>query len=234
MNPLKPLYAAAAMAALLLLCPLAAQAKVHVVGFGAAKVVPYSSTGDPASALAKGVASGAEEKTLKIRALIVDGQMKEWTTGEAHDVTDRSFTVRRALHINDTLPGERVQRWVWQRGPWLLVDRSTGRVTALHLPDYDPALSEVVWFRDYAAYCGLTASGKQLYAVVAQIAARKPIVARKLSAWAVDDHPTPACDLAAWQREPLRVTFKPTGAAEVSFDVVGLSAILVEDDDADQ
>jgi hypothetical protein len=28
---------------------------------------------------------------LKIRALIVDGAVKEWTTGEAHDVTDRSF-----------------------------------------------------------------------------------------------------------------------------------------------
>ncbi len=55
-------------------------------------------------------------------------------------------------------------------------------LTALHLPDYDPAVSSVVWFRDYAAYCGLTASGKQLYAVVAQIAARKPGISEKAPA----------------------------------------------------
>ncbi len=71
---------------------------------------------------------------------------------------------------------------MWQRGPWLLVDRVTGHVTALKLPDYDPGVSQVSWFRDYAAYCGLTASGKSLYAVVAQIAARKPVLAKKLAA----------------------------------------------------
>ncbi len=58
-----------------------------------------------------------------------------------------------------------------------------GSVTALHLPDYDPAISDVIWFRDYAAYCGLTASGKQLYAVGRQVTVRKPVVAKKLSAW---------------------------------------------------
>ena len=60
---------------------------------------------------------------LKIRALVVDGQVKEWTTGDAHDVTDRSFVVRRVLRLNDSLPGEKQGHWVWQRGPWLLVDR---------------------------------------------------------------------------------------------------------------
>ena len=30
--------------------------------------------------------------------------LKEWTTGDAHDVTDRSFVVRRVIRINDTLP----------------------------------------------------------------------------------------------------------------------------------
>jgi hypothetical protein len=29
------------------------------------------------------------------------------------------------------------------------------------------------------------------------------------------------------------VSFQPTGAAEVSFDLIGTSAILVEDDDSD-
>ena len=41
-------------------------------------------------------------------------------------------------------------------------------------------MSQVSWFRDYAAYCGVTASGKSLYAVVAQVAARKPVLAKKL------------------------------------------------------
>jgi hypothetical protein len=34
-----------------------------------------------------------------------------------------------------------------------------------------------------------------------------------------------------WQKEPLRVTFQPSGATAVSYDLVGLSAVLVEDGD---
>src|SRR5579862_933066 len=146
----------------------AASHKTHAVFLGAPKHVPYSKTGDPAGA-------AADEKELKIRALIVDGVVKEWTTGESHDVTDRSFVIRRALRLNDSLPGDKpaaTGRWVWQRGPWILIDRSTGHVTALKLPDYDPGVSQVSWFRDYAAYCGLSASGKSLYAVVAQLTVR--------------------------------------------------------------
>ena len=93
--------------------------------------------------------------------------------------------------LNDSLPGDKTEHWIWQRGPWLMVDRVKGSVTALHLPDYDPAVSNVVWFRDYAAYCGLTASGKQLYAVVAQIAARKPVMAKKISPWSPGEKPVP-------------------------------------------
>lgn len=202
-----------------------AAAKPHSVALGAARRVPYSIAGDPAGA-------SANEKELRVRPLVVDAKIKEWTTGEVHDVTDRSFAVRRAIRLNDALPTDKVEHWVWQRGPWLLVDRVTGRITAIKLPDYDPAVSSVVWFRDYAAYCGLTASGKQLYAVVAQVAARKPVLAKKLGAWDPSDHPTPACAASIWQREPLRVTFQPTGAAQVSYDLVGLSAVLVEDGDA--
>ena len=113
-----------------------------------------------------------------------------------------------------------------------MVDRVKGSVTALHLPDYDPAVSDVVWFRDYAAYCGLTASGKQLYAVVAQISARKPVIAKKMSPWSPGESQPPACAAAVWERDPLRVTFQPTGAATVSYDLVGLSAVLVEDGDS--
>ena len=87
---------------------------------------------------------------------------------------------------------------MWQRGPWLLVDRVTGHVTALKLPDYDPGVSQVSWFRDYGAYCGVTATGKSLYAVVAQLAARKPVLAKKLAAFDPDpkSRPDPVCGAA--------------------------------------
>lgn len=200
--------------------------KPHTVALGAARREPYSAEGDPA-----GAQTGETE--LKVRPLVVDGKVKEWTTGDAHEVTDRSFAVRRAVRINDSLPSDHAPRWVWQRGPWLLVDRASGKVTALRLPDFDPGVSEVVWFRDYAAYCGLNAGGKQLFAVVAQVAARRPLLARKLGAWDPADHASPACGAATWQREPLQVSFAPTGAAAVSFDLVGTSAVLVEDGDED-
>jgi hypothetical protein len=207
----------------------AAPRKTHSVALGAAKKVPYSKAGDPAGAQ-------AGEDALKVRPLVVDGAVKEWTTGDAHDVTGQSFVVRRALRLNDELPGEkpaagREGHWVWQRGPWLLVDRVTGRITALKLPDYDPAVSQVSWFRDYGAYCGVTASGKSLYAVVAQLAARKPVLAKKLEAFAEEGAAGEGavCGEPVWQREPLQVTFHPAGKDAVSFEVAPGSAVLVED-----
>jgi hypothetical protein len=104
-------------------------------------------------------------------------------------------------------------------------------VTALKLPDYDPAASQVAWFRDYAAYCGVTATGKSLYAVVAQIGVRKPVLSKKLSAYDAEDHPRPVCETPEWQREPLKVTFHPAGRDPAAYDLVGGSAVLVEDDD---
>jgi hypothetical protein len=222
-----------AMAPIFLESPAqAAPRKTHSVVLGAVRHVPYSKAGDPAGTAAS---PAPAETTLKIRALLVDGVLKEWTTGDAHDVTDRSFVVRRVIRLNDSLPGDKVGQWVWQRGPWLLVDRVTGRVAPLKLPDYDPGVSQVSWFRDYGAYCGVTASGKSLYAVVAQVAARKPVLAKKLDAFDVESHADPACGEPDWQREPLRITFHPAGKGAVSFDIVPGSTVLVEDsgDDVD-
>ncbi|MGC2162560.1 MAG: hypothetical protein WA634_11670 [Silvibacterium sp.] len=203
----------------------AAKLKFHSVVLGSVRTVPYSVEGDPSGAR-------ADETKLRVRPLVVDGKVKDWTTGEQHYVTDRTYAVRRAIRVNDALPTDHGEHWVWQRGPWLLIDRTSGKVTALHLPDYDPSVSDVVWFRDYAAYCGLTASGKQLYAVVAQLAVRRPVLSKKLGPWDVGDHPTPACAAALWQRSPLQISFSPTGGTKVSFDLVGASAVLVEDGDS--
>jgi len=212
----------------------AAPRKAHMVVLGATRKVAYTKACDPA-----GAAVG--EDSLKIRALLVDGLVKEWTTGDAHDVTDRSFVVRRAIRLNDALPSDKPGptdkqgHWVWQRGPWLLVDRATGHVVALKLPDYDPGVSQVSWFRDYGAYCGVTASGKSLYAIVAQVAARKAVLAKKLESFDAENHPDSVCAAAEWQREPLRITFHPGGKDAISFDIVPGSAVLVEDaaDDAE-
>jgi hypothetical protein len=221
-------WIAAAVFAISVSTACAAGHKVHTVFLGGVKRVPYSKVGDPAGA-------APNENELKIRALIVDGAVKEWTTGEAHDVTDRSFVVRRVMRLNDALPGdtkgEPQGHWVWQRGPWLIVDRITGHVVALKLPNYDPGISQVSWFRDYGAYCGVTSSGKSLYAVVAQLAARKPVISKKLTAFEAENHPEPICAAADWQREPLRVTFHPGGKDAVSFDVAPGSAVLVEESD---
>jgi hypothetical protein len=219
------------LTAILLSSASAAPRKSHSVVLGAVRKVPYSKAGDPSGA-------ASSEDALKIRALLVDGVLKEWTTGDAHDVTDRSFVVRRVIRLNDALPpsGNPDQRpahtasaWVWQRGPWLLIDRVTGHVTALKLPDYDPGVSQVAWFRDYGAYCGLTASGKSLYAVVAQVAARKAVLAKKLAEFDEQSRPDPVCAQADWQREPLKVTFHPAGKGAVSFEIAPGSAVLVED-----
>ena len=86
-----------AILALALGSPLshAAAAKSHAVALGAIRKVPYSINGDPAGAR-------KDETDLRVRPLVVDGKVKEWT--EAHDITDRSFVVRRAIRLKDALP----------------------------------------------------------------------------------------------------------------------------------
>jgi hypothetical protein len=219
---------------LVFLCPAslpaasAAAPKVHIVTLGPVRKVPYT---PPDAARA---AASTDALQLKIRPLLVDGRQREWTTGETHDVTDRSFTVRRALHINDSLPADSADHWVWQPGPWLLVDRSTGHITALHLPDFDPLVSEAVWFRDYAAYCGVAQTVKGgLYAVVAQIGARKAVMQRQIAPWPQPAHATPPCQPATWQRQPMRVTLQLSGGDPVTFDIVGGSSIVEEGDGED-
>jgi len=207
----------------------AAIAKAHVVALGGARKVLYT----PPESANPGRRS-SDSISLKIRPLLVDGRQKEWTTGDAHDVTDRSFTIRRALNLNDSLPNEAVPRWSWQPGPWLLVDRVTGRISALHLPDFDIEVSDVVWFRDYAAYCGVGATAKGgLFAVVAQLGARRPVVQKQIGKWPQTDTVEPICKSAVWQRSPMRVTLQPTAGDAMTFDVVGEASLIEENDNDD-
>jgi hypothetical protein len=199
---------------------------LHAVTLGPMRRVPYTPpdvTPDE---------KDEDTTSLKIRPLIVDNAQREWTTGDTHEVTDRSFAIRRAMRLNDALPSDKEPRWVWQPGPWLLVDRVTGHITALHMPDFDPEVSNVVWYRDYAAYCGVATTVRGgLFAIVAELGGRKAVSSKQIGAWPQANHFVPVCQPAQWQRMPMRVTIKPTGPGEaVTFDVVGLSSLVEEGD----
>jgi hypothetical protein len=207
----------------------AAVSKSHTVALGAARRVSYTQPD-----------AMPEEKldqtsTIKVRPLIIDGRQKDWTTGDTHEITDRTFAIRRALRINDALPPDTGTRWIWQPGPWITVDRVTGHITPLHLPDFDPLVSEAVWFRDYAAYCGTatTAKGANLYVIVAQLGARRPVLQKLIGKWPQSSRLSPVCTAAKWDRLPLRVTIQATGAESTTYDVVGTSSIVEEGDNDD-
>ena len=111
----------------------------------------------------------------------------------------------------------------------------TGHITALHLPDFDSAVSDVVWFRDYAAYCGIATTGKGgLFAIVAQLGARRPVVLKQIGPWPQSNHFIPVCQPAQWQRLPMRVTLKPTGGEPTTYDVVGTASLIEEGDNSDE
>jgi hypothetical protein len=206
------------------LCTYAA-AKVHVITFGKWTTVQWN-------------AVGQDEKptSLKIRALIVDGIVKEYVVGSPHEITDRLFVVRRMFRVNDSLPEESTSHWQWQRGGWLLVDRVTGRVSALNLPEFDAFYSAASWYRDYAAYCGVADDGKKIYAVVAQISRRKPVLKKLLSESGVAEDATPdsACAAPSWQRAPVRVSFESAGVAKQTFAIRGHVVDVVNDAEEDE
>ena len=166
---------------------------------------------------------------MQIRSLNVDGKIKEFTTGEPHDVTDQFFVVQKAFRVNDWLPEDegKPHKWKWQRGGWLLVDRNSGRVSAVKLPSFDPFYSTASWYRDYAAYCGVSDNGEKLYAVVAQLNERKPLLMKDLGA--VSDGDISQCPAPQWDRQPARVTFAPAGAQKFTFTVRARTVEVGED-----
>lgn len=177
-------------------------------------------------------ADGAEnEDAIKIRALIVDGRVKEFSTGAAHDVTDHLFVVRRVFRVNDSLPQDAAPRWQWQVGGWLMVDRVSGRVSVANLPEFDAAYSEASWYRDYAAYCGVSDDGKKSYAMVAQLARRKPVLKKALAEKISDGDAV--CPEPVWQRSPARVSFE-MGTDKQTFAIRGHVVDVVANDDEEE
>src|SRR5437762_3725323 len=117
-----------------------AAAKPHVITFGKSTQVKWL--------------AGADENTpleLRVRALYVDGKLREFTIGSPHEITERLFVVRRAFRVNDSLLDEGAPRWLWQRGGWVPVGGVAGRVTPLNLPEVDPYPSAARGYRGYVA-----------------------------------------------------------------------------------
>jgi hypothetical protein len=176
-------------------------------------------------------AEDREATTVKIRPLYVDGRTKEFTIGAAHDVTERTFVVQRIYRMNDSLPQQPgPTQWQWQRGSWLLVDRVSGKVQQLALAEFDPDSSAVNWFRDYAAYCGVSDDGQKLFAVIAQIGRRKPLLKKSIGD-AKDTNPT--CAQPTWERDPVRVSFAPAADQKLTFSVKSraVDAIVSEENE---
>jgi hypothetical protein len=172
--------------------------------------------------------SEEKELTITVRPLFLDTKLKEYTTGQVHEITDRVFVVRRAYRVNDALPSEASPRWLWQRGGWLLVDRTTGRITQLKLAEFDPYYSDVSWYRDYAAYCGVADDGEKVSAVVMQITGKKPLYKKQVEKLN-GELPAMVCETPQWQRKPVRVVFLPVGGEKLSIDINGRFADVTPD-----
>ena len=180
----------------------------------------------------------SEDRTtdITVRPLYVDGKVKEFTTGDTHDVTDREFVVRRAYRINDTLPDDakRSPKWLWERGGWLLVDRASGKISLVKLPDFDPFYSEASWYRDYAAYCGISSNGERVNALVAEIGAKKALFRKELGKVSMGDASDSNCSAPHWERQPARVTFLPKAGEKFTVNVSGRFADEAPDNDSDE
>lgn len=202
-----------------------AATKVHVIVFGRWMPVQWFA----------GTGVGEKPVTMRVRALVIDGRVKEYVLGPAHDVTERLFVVRRAFRVNDGLPDDAGPRWQWQRGGWLLVDRLSGRITLLNLPEFDSYYSAATWYRDYVAYCGVGEDGKKTYAVVAQLSRHKAVLKKALAnSVAEDAAPDSACPAPIWQRAPVRVSFEPAGGERQTFAIRGTIVDVVNDADEEE
>ncbi len=201
---------------MILFCAVALAApKPHAVAFGKWITAKWPAPNE-----------GSQPQELKIRPLYIDGHTKEFTLGSAHPVTDRAFVVRRMFRVNDSLPQETgAARWQWQPGGWLLVDQVNGKVQLINLPEFEPSYSTVNWFRDYAAYCGISDDGKKAYALIVQLGRRKPLL-KKL----VVGTEMPACAAPLWQRDPVRATFEPNGDHRFTFSVTSRAVDFAGDE----
>jgi hypothetical protein len=157
---------------------------------------------------------------MKIRPLYMDGDLEEFTTGQAHNIGESQFVVRRVYRLSNrmVLNGAPAP-FLWQRGGWILVDRTRGRVVPLNLPDFDPFYSVASWSQDWVAYCGMSGEGTQVYGVVAKLDQRDPIVRKPLREASGSPKPDGECEAPRWDQQPGHVTFLPVGGPAVTVSI---------------
>ncbi len=188
----------------ILAAPLSAATKAHVISFGKWQAVSVETN------------DGVDHREVRVRPLSVDGRPKEYTMGQPHHVTERVFVVARVLRLNDALPDETQPRWIWQFAGWVQVDRNSGRITVLTLPNFDPPQSGASWYRDYVAYCGFSDDNARIYAVVMQLGKRKAVLRKQLQDTVPASSSGPPC-AATWRRKPVRVEFAAGKTANLTF-----------------
>ena len=169
----------------------AASAKTHTVTLGPARKVPYT----PPEATADNQVGRINEpaSTAAFRRRKTKG-MDNWRCARRHGphlrYPSRISHQRRASGRSTPLDMATLARGfpsTAHPGMWPLC-------TYLHTIR---RFRDVVWFRDYAAYCGILTTAKGgLVAVVAELGVRKAVAQQKIGAWPQPDSPRPACSNA--------------------------------------
>jgi len=145
--------------------------------------------------------AGDKVVEIKIRALFVDTRLKEHTTGAPHEVTERRFVVRRVFRINDSLPEFDSYYSSWKLVPGITLPTPASPTT------------------------------EKMFAVVAQLGRRKPILKKPLGEPDLDEMPDSECPAPAWQRAPTRVTFQTDDEQKLTCSVRGHAVDIVTNDD---
>lgn len=108
------------------------------------------------------------------------------------------------------------------------MDRTTGRTQTIALPAFDAYYSQVSWFRNFAAYCGISDDGSKRFAVVSQLGRRKPLLKKPVAEKSAGNA---ACAPPMWSRAPARVTFDVAGETKFTFTVRSQAVDLVAEED---
>lgn len=75
---------------------------------------------------------------------------------------------------------------------------------------------------------------EKLFAIVAQLGRRKPILLKPPGEPGGEDEPDSECPAPSWQRQPTRVTFEPDENQKVTFAIRGHAVDVVNDAEEDE
>jgi len=109
------------------------------------------------------------------------------------------------------------------------VDRVTGPVPQLNLPELDPFYSGASWYHDYIAYCGVSEQREALCGRHPSGARQAGAEKRMSSHPAETTSPDSECPPPVWERNPLRVTYPPDENHKLKFSLRRRMVDVVKD-----